>query len=244
MFTFIARGVLPLSAFALLTPVIAAEPVKPAAEVKIREAFEPEHVAALVNMLRDADARARARAYAPLREMRQTGIAHLLVLAASKGETLPERSAKHDAIRLLGEWRVSDAAEMLVDQIEYSPREVVTRPSNPLSEFPAGEALVEIGNPVPQKIIDRLWKPVSDQQLKLYAFVLYMIDGRQLALARLEMALAKASEEALRSAEYAKPKKENLSRLIRVLRDTDFSNRKERPRPPWVRRGGSAERKE
>ncbi len=164
--------------------------------------------------------------------MRATAVSQLLTLAASRDDSPAAKSAKQDAVLLLGHWRAAEAVDLLVKDITYSPPWVVLRMNNPLSLYPAATALVEIGQPAPRAIIDRLVTPVSAEELKLFAFVLCGIDGKKLALARLEIELAKAAEDAPKSPRYAKPKMENLARLISVIQTTDFEDIKQRPRPP------------
>lgn len=159
---------------------------------------------------------------------RRNTIHSLLTIATSPPDGVRGDVAKYRAIRLLGEYRASEAAKYLVAEIRYSPRIPIVRRHDRLNSFPAASALVEIGGPAAQAVLDRLQQPVGDLELRLFAFVICGIDGKDLGLSRLEIAFSEASRAGRDVNAY------NLQRLIAVYKATDFRNPRE-----WPRSGGT-----
>lgn len=80
---------------------------------------------------------------------------------------------KLQAVRLLGEMRAREAAIPLIDEITlHDPHAWSVQ--NRLAPYPCVGALIEIGEPAVTHILGyRVGSPVEDQQLKLYAAVVY-----------------------------------------------------------------------
>jgi hypothetical protein len=155
---------------------------------------------------------------------RRDTIRSLLTIATSPVDGTRGEFAKYRAIRLLGEYRASEAANYLAREIGYSPRIAMVRRHDRLNSFPAASALVEIGAPGALAVLERLRQPLSDMELTLFAFVICGVDGKELGLSRLEIAFAEGSRAGgdLRT--------DNLRRLITLYRATDFRNPRMWPR--------------
>ena len=153
---------------------------------------------------------------------------------------VPERGpddyvARMHAMEILGEYRAVEAVDVLIAHLtDVHPFPVVwDRPASwdgvsrserhPLRLYPAAFALVQIGNRSMRPLLDRLTRPVNDDELRIMAFVIYMIDGKDLGLARLKLAVD--------GGEYKGPARDNLARLYDVYKTTDFRDMRQWPRP-------------
>lgn len=165
------------------------------------------------------DPQARAEAVRSLIRGRSEIVNTLTRLAASKSGDRLARYVKYDAIRLLGAYRASEACDVLIDEIDYAPGMEVSE-RGPLSRYPAAEALVQIGSPAAERVLTRVKKPTSAAQARLFAYVVYLIDGKELASARLEIAVARAEEDAARA---------NLSRFVELFKGISFDDMRQWP---------------
>jgi len=166
-----------------------------------------------------------------LREMLCGGLAFS---KAACGKPLSKR-AKENVIELLALYRLADATPQLIDELEFRGASFERRGgrlAGPLGGFPAAKAMVRIGPPAIKAIFDSFGKKrCSAARLRICAFVIYSIDGKELGLCRLELALAEEQKkaEAEKAGGFHTTARKNLSRLIRLYKSIDFTNPKEWP---------------
>lgn len=176
----------------------------------------------LSERLRSPRVQEREAAFDSLQRERQSAIQALLEVASAAVRQPHERYARTRAILLLGEYRALEAVKPLADQVSCSGEVPVWEP-HPLNRYPAAYALVQIGSPSIRALLDRVAQRSSEEELRIIAFVVYMIDGKELGLTRLRLALGEAAAPG--------PRKDNLLRLIDVYKPIDFHNPKQWPRP-------------
>ena len=123
----------------------------------------------------------------------------LVEVEAKKKERKFSETRKLEAgIRLLGEYRALQAVEFLVDHIDLKGTGA-TLELTPLVSYPVVGALVEIGNPARDRILEKLSPPMSDateipeRKLHLYSYVIRRIDGDEVGLYRLQLAEKQAT---------------------------------------------------
>jgi hypothetical protein len=181
--------------------------------------------------LSDPDGVKSSSALQRLSGLRHTVVERLLVLARSDAQGFDHRRSKYDAIRLLGEWRVEEASELLVQEIEFPELlGVKSTDLNPFSLYPAGRALLLIGGPAAEKIVERMANPVNDVEFRLFALLIQEIDGKELGRARLELALANAEKKGAKE----NLRRENLTRLLQLYKKLDVENIEDWPLPQPV----------
>lgn len=156
-----------------------------------------------------------------LEAQRQKTVDSLLRVAQSPQDTPEADRRKLAAVRMLGRYRAYGACGFLVREIEYSSPWMDNR-LHVLRDYPAARALVDIGSPSYHAILSRLSGAVSDRELRLFAFVVKLIDGKEIGLARLELSLR---------TERLEQRARNLSRLIELYKTIDFGDPREVPRP-------------
>ena len=163
---------------------------------------------------------------AQLEKQHQDGVAYALRIAQSQGEDYKTRRAKREAIRLLGNWRVVRAIDLLIREIDFAYPPDHNIAYGPLTPYPAAQALVRIGPPAMEKLLLR--PPATEDQdtLQLIAWVIYGIEGKEGGLWHLERALANAGT---RNPESLHTR--ILTRLVQLIKETDFENRSQWPRP-------------
>ncbi len=118
------------------------------------------------------------------------------------------------AIRLLGEFRATEATSVLLENVvrKSQGRSTVSR----LAKFPAAQSLVQIGSSIYPEIYARLGRDISLAELYLLAFVAHSIDGRDVAAFRIKQTLEDAA--------LTHTQKSNLKILHDLLTQTDFGN--------------------
>ncbi len=185
------------------------------------EARQDDRSKKLAQRLQSSEANERAVAFSELQSERKAAIDALLEVV--RAEDAPaNRFSRTQAMLVLGEYRAIEAVEILWDRITYVGAAPVWEP-HPLSRHPAAYALAQIGSPAMRGLYARLGRPVSNDELRLIAFVVEWIDGKELGLARLTMTLSHV--------EGTGANRENLSRLIEVYKGIDFHDSKQWPRP-------------
>ena len=170
------------------------------------------------------DATERGLARSEMIESRRRTIHSLINLADQEPTNLVQEYVKFDAVQLLGEYRATEATALLSKNLDYFPRCTVrVSEEGPLTFYPAAEALARIGAQAIERVVNQ-WTAggISDRQRRILAFLIYQIDGKELGLARLELARKQAADES---------RKANLSRLIDLYERIDFANPREWPRP-------------
>jgi len=210
---------------------------KPTATVQIQPANPAQTVTA-----RERDAGLDSAEIKGLQDLRRDTIVRLMHIAlvkeeaataaekpgASKGkasrvERIPpavtRRLQKAFAIHLLGEWRAEEAGYLLVREIELT-EPLFAFGRRPLDAYPAAQALAEIGSPAANEILVRLRRPANDRELLLFAWVIYLIDGKELGHARLTIAASRPQGPVA---------KENLSRLTELFSRINFKDPDEWP---------------
>jgi hypothetical protein len=123
-------------------------------------------------------------------------------------------------IELLGEYRAVEGANMLVKRIDYSPPGLRDRELHPLNKYPAAKALVSIGSASFPAINRRLAHPVTDRQLAILAWVIYLIDGEELGKYRLDLTAADRLDAQGDVPDHLR----NVERLLDTYQRLDFSN--------------------
>jgi len=192
-------------------------------------------ITATARQLRAPDPAARARVEYELSNMRSTVIVELMKVAASADADVRLGSPESYAMQLLGKWRAREACSLLVKHIECtslgSPRSL----GRPFREFPAVEALVEIGSPAAEAVTHWLSADTrpTEQRLRLSAFVIWATDGQQVGLARLQAALeeVKKRKDDKRYRSMGDQPEENLTRMVELFRSIDFKDPRQWPRP-------------
>lgn len=168
----------------------------------------------------------------------QSSINHLLDRKTSQAESqrlvAPYRRAAHIVETALDDhWRAQtprapltliEAARML-RAVECSRRLAdyvdATTPGGfgggPLAMYPAAQTLVEFGSLGYPGIFERLGHEASDAQLQLFALIFIQVDGKHLAIVRLEQVL----EDHVRGKAYqgeGHMRTRNLRRLAEILK--------------------------
>ena len=151
-----------------------------------------------------------------------------LIKTLSSQTTTPEASLdKYNAIRLLGRLRAEEACDILVKSIK-SP---AFRRSKwgLLQRYPAAQSLVEIGTPAYNAIWGRLDGRVDDLELRIFACIIYKLDGKELGIARVRQLLSVKEAEykaaRLRGLEILDPPiLGNLKSIADLLSTQDFTD--------------------
>jgi hypothetical protein len=179
---------------------------------------------ALLERLRSRNWKERAAAFESLRTERQTATRVLLEVLRGPRREPHEAFATTNAMLMLGEFRALAAVEPLVANITYYDPSLPVSEPYPLRCYPAADALVAIGEPSIRGMFGRLRDPVNNDELRIMAFVIYMIDdSRDLGLARIKVAIE--------SGDYGEEIRANLARLYDLYKITDFDDERQWPRP-------------
>lgn len=162
-----------------------------------------------------------------LRDLHRVLVASSESLALSDATDLPSKFRKFQGIRLLGLSRDPVAVRVLLKEIEFSEL-MLSNWRSPLGWYPAADALARIGSPAAKLILeDRLRGPVNERELRLFAWIIYTVDGEKLGAARLDLELSSGRW-------MTEEKKANLVRLVEMYRSIDFDDPDQWPRPPGV----------
>jgi hypothetical protein len=168
---------------------------------------------------------------------REVEVDALVQLLRAKAEYPRRTSVKRDVIRLLGELRAERAVEYLVTNVAFYYPDVWENYA--LADYPAAIALTNIGYPSVKGIINQLIHPTTEEELKLFAWVIISIEGAERAavgLFRLEHELDiqrqdRITKEKQRGIHGTETEQErNLARLINVYKGIDPKNVKDWPR--------------
>ncbi len=175
----------------------------------------------LLGELTSSDRETRAKSLMRIARQREEAVSCLLLVVDSDAT---DDDTRHDAIALLGEHRAVSAIQVLLKHLEFAPHMCISE-DIPLARYPAANALAMIGNPAAARIIEYLQRsehPLTEQRLRIFAFILYQVDGKTLALQRLRIAHERARK--------GQPM-ENLSQLTRLLATPDFEEMRNWPKP-------------
>ncbi len=178
---------------------------------------------ALTKQLMSPNARERLRAFDELIRARRDAVESLVAVASSAGEREHEVSARAQAIRTLGELRAEEGIGVLSHQLTcWFPAHLWRR--HPLDHYLAAWALLQIGPPAVPTVLSRLNADVASEEMSVIAWWFHSLDGRDLGLARLKLALEGGNG-------LSEKGKANLARLIKVYQSIDFSDPVQWPRP-------------
>jgi hypothetical protein len=201
------------------------QPANPAQTVTARERgvrLDSAEIKQLQDLRRDAIGDlmhiASLKEQPPTSAERQ-GVSKDRVSVDAKRAALSRRLHKVFAIQLLGEWRAEEACHLVVREIELT-EPLLAFGRRPLDAYPAAQALAEIGSPAANEILVRLRRPANDRELLLFAWVIYLIDGKELGQARLKIAASRPQTQIA---------KENLSRLMDLFNRVNFKDPDEWP---------------
>jgi len=136
------------------------------------------------------------------RERRDT-IQAMIGIVTAKERSVEERV---EAIRVLGLYRAKEAIPILIDNITFSPYEFVKDLPSLDELYPCLPALVTIGSPTSEALLDRIGEPASEIQTKLLLQALCQIETPEFARSKIEKR---------RNLLVEADKKERLSRLLR-----------------------------
>jgi len=149
----------------------------------------------------------RQEGAAKIRERYKQTVQELTKLAAEEARPLPSERAedvtypwsdsKHLAMLLLGDLRAAEAVSVLLENLEYrNPKRLSGSYLFEADFFPAAEALVRIGIPAVDPVIERLGGyQESCLGRRLCLVVLRQVLGTELAQARLEIAIEAAKHD-------------------------------------------------
>lgn len=163
----------------------------------------------------------------PLKE-REQAIGYLLRILKMERDDYVWRAHRCSAAECLGRLRAAEATTTLIDNIDLtssSPR------LGALGKYPAAQALVEIGTPALRQIPPYCSHELSNKQIRLLAFVIAQIDGRELGRVRIGQILSAYMQEVRALANKTgveqtdETKIRNLTRIIALLDDPDFEKR-------------------
>ncbi len=113
-----------------------------------------------------------------------------------KPKSLTAHMALTSSIRLLGEYKATEAIDFLLDNVSETFFDV-SLSLNSLMGRPTVQALVNIGAPSVRRIIERLQNPlqkseVDERQLREFATIIRQVDGNEVGLFRLQQAAKNA----------------------------------------------------
>lgn len=115
---------------------------------------------------------------------------------------------KEFCVNLLGEYRISQAVDVLLDNLFFE----TTRPIKEKSLetlYPALGSLIKIGTPAPERVIVRV-SGTDDERLSMfYSHLIFGIDGAELGYQRLSLAASKSG---------ISPKSVKLKRLAEMVK--------------------------
>jgi len=145
-----------------------------------------------VKRLSSSETTQRRAAYEEGKRHRALLIEMLIEIARKEKSLNTVSSGRELAVRLLGEYRASEAVETLIDDIDYAPGMV--RAISALGSFPAAEALAWIGPPAVEVILAREDAGASPLRLMLYARVIEAVNNDwQIGRMKIEDALQTAT---------------------------------------------------
>jgi hypothetical protein len=202
----------------------------------------PEPPATLWEQVRSDDYRVRSAALSRLVPQRSEAIGALKCIVEGSLDFPGRDRYKAEAIELLGEYRASEAVRVLVEEIEC-PCQFDSFP-NFFFGYASPKALLKIGEPAIKEILTRrMARPVSQKQLKIFAYVVWLHYGveEEVGLFRMRRLLEKEKasrmEEAEKRGQELGPstKEENLARLIEVYHAINPKDPKDWP-GTWKKR--------
>ncbi|MDA1049853.1 MAG: hypothetical protein O3C40_05170 [Planctomycetota bacterium] len=107
-----------------------------------------------------------------LLERRRTDVTSLRQALSTCPDSWAGDLQKKAIIELLGELRASEAADDLVRIVSFTPALHELGEPSDLQHYPAAHSLVRIGVPAHRAIFNRLHHPVTDEELKVFAYIL------------------------------------------------------------------------
>ncbi len=140
------------------------------------------------------------------------------------------KEKRQTAAYLLGTLRASDhqeAVELLVKNLTFHSHIISFSEDHPLLGFSAAEAIAEIGSPALGELLKSVAPERTDDELRLVAFIIERVDGRELGLCRIELELNRVLRRwpELRDAPDAQVK--NLRQIQKWFSDAQFFEKEE-----------------
>ena len=151
-----------------------------------------------------------------LRPDQEPEIRKLVGVASDKNELLTKRQV---ALESLGDYHSRSAISCLLDNLLFD--EAIVTTSHPLAGYPAAMSLRRIGSAAYPLVWERINRECSDKYLFVLAHTIFKIDGKAVALTRLE--------EKHKSPDATKQQIENLAKLLDLFKNTDFKDPKNWP---------------
>jgi len=146
-------------------------------------------------------------------QARERRIQALLTIAQKQDKKPQFYGSRLYAIRLLGEYRAAQAVDFLVENVSLNLPALASESF--LGGHECARALIQIGNPSIEGISRRLSKPCEELEIKLFAYVLGAIDGKEISKHRLEL----AEKEAENLATVDGPvRRQNIKKLLEQLK--------------------------
>jgi hypothetical protein len=145
----------------------------------------------------------------------------------------PQEGHRATAARMLGQMRAPNASKVLMEHIEL--RSMVFTNLSPLSTHPAAQALVAIGSPVYPDLFAHCGRELSDKKVRILAYVVRGIDGKEVGVFRLRDKLDKYQAEMRKGVadtgfDLTNPDLvRNLERLIELVGSDELDNVKNFP---------------
>lgn len=146
-----------------------------------------------------------------LRPDQEPVIRKLAAVASNQNELFSKRQA---ALESLGEYHSRSAISCLLDNLLFN--EAIVTTSHPLAGYPAAKSLARIGSSVYPHIWERINRECSDKYLFVLAHMVFLVDGKDIALVRLQ---GKA-----KSPEATKQQVANLEKLLELMKRVDFKD--------------------
>jgi hypothetical protein len=162
----------------------------------------------LIDQLRSKRAQERLDAAELIVKERTASVEKLLLILAQEDQAAyPMHSPAEVAARLLGKLGAREAVPALIMRItlpasSVGSEELFWRP-------PCVDALVQIGSPAIEGIVERVKSPATDEEMTLFAEVLRRIDGNDLAIVRVTLLQKKQETEVL---------EKNLQKILDLLK--------------------------
>jgi hypothetical protein len=165
----------------------------------LAQLWKPDLAARIVN----SDSDVRRRAYREVLEQREQTIQQALAVLQEEGVDKRMNGRLHLAIDLLGAFRASEAVEPLIKLLTYIPDGFYQHEDlPPQAHHPATLALRDIGVPALEPLVGRIQSTGSDQERRLAAFAIMLVEGAEHGAFRLRKAKAdsKVASERLEKA--------------------------------------------
>jgi len=180
---------------------------------------------ALIQDLQSSEALVRSRAFQELLSRHRNTIDGLLIVGRSGGQSPSDVEGRRRAMVLVGELRAVGAVSLLAPHLGESFHDpALWSYRHPLDCYPAARALLHVGSPAVTGVLTRVNLGVSEEEMNVIAWWFYSLDGKELGLCRLKLALKSGKN-------FTEDGRANLARLIKLYESIDFNDPRQWPRP-------------